>query len=258
MKLEIRNWKLEIGLMFLFSIFYFLFSVQPTLAGSCSRGGTDGTSACYLECRNARSQSECGGSTPSWNDYDCSAGRRCAQGTFLGPIVGTPGTSCYQIQNQQEQLECRKAICGCLNRDEQGNCPAASQGVCSFGVCIYGNENASAAQAAQAAASGALPCNYTLDDIVQTGVNFANILFGITGSLMLVFILYGGYQFFTSMGNAEHIQKAKQTLTMAFIGFIIVVGASLFVRFAGDLIGASFKGGPGGALGETVIPPPQR
>ncbi len=217
-----------------------LVAAPAQAAGSCSRLGNDPTGPCYLECRNASSAGDCNESAPTWAPTDCDLIRRCQQGSFTGSLLGTPGSSCYKIQNQQEQKECRKTIC-------------AEGYICNFGVCTFGTEDRAATDSA-ITAPGALPCNYTLDDLLQTGVNFANLLFGITGSLMLVFILYGGYQMFTSMGNAEAIQKARQTLTMAFVGFIIVVGASLFVRFAADLVGGSFENKAGGALGETVLP----
>lgn len=85
-----------------------------------------------------------------------------------------------------------------------------------------------------------LPCNFTMDNILQTGVNLVSLIIAIAGSLMLLFILYGGFQMVTSFGNAEGIQAGKKTLTAAFIGLIIIFGATILVRFAAGLILPNF------------------
>lgn len=166
-----------------------------------------------------------------------------ALATHNGPyhLLPVPGESCEKLSGADKQYECKTRVC-------------PKEYSCQQGVCLYGiakgqtvNQNDQ-----RVTAPGALPCNYTLDELVGAGVNMSNIIFGFTGSLMLMFIAYGGYQMLTSMGNAEAIQKARKTLTAAFIGFILIVAATILVRFAGELIGASFHGGDN--LGRTIIP----
>ena len=42
------------------------------------------------------------------------------------------------------------------------------------------------------------------------------------GMILLVLILYGGFLWMTAGGNEENVKKARQILTNAFIGLIIV------------------------------------
>ena len=139
-------------------------------------------------------------------------------------ILPTPGETC-------KDDACRKAIC-------PGNPPS----ICTQGKCVVAGGNP---------AASTIPCNYTLDELVLTGVNLSKFIFGITGSLALLFIAYGGYQLLTSIGNPEHIQKARGTLTAAFIGLIIILAATIFVRFISVLLGVEITGK--GELGKIPV-----
>lgn len=63
---------------------------------------------------------------------------------------------------------------------------------------------------------------------INTLINFFILM---AGGILMFFIIIGGYQYLTSLGNPEQAQKAKTTLTWAIIGFIIVVTAYLVVRY---------------------------
>ncbi|MDO8505968.1 MAG: pilin [bacterium] len=132
-----------------------------------------------------------------------------------GGILPTPGETCADD-------ECRQLIC------PQSPIPR----ICEEGKCIVNAQG----QPRGIAAQETLPCNYTLDDMVLTGINMSKFIFGITGSLMLMFIVYGGYQLFASVGNPEGIMAGRKTLTAAFIGVILIFGASILVRFIAGLI----------------------
>ncbi|MBI4779655.1 hypothetical protein HY797_04380 [Candidatus Falkowbacteria bacterium] len=45
------------------------------------------------------------------------------------------------------------------------------------------------------------------------------------GSIFLILMLYAGYNWMTARGEEEKVTKAKDTITRAIIGLIIVVGA---------------------------------
>lgn len=48
---------------------------------------------------------------------------------------------------------------------------------------------------------------------------------GLLGVLFLVYILYAGYSWMTAGGDEEKVKKAKETLTRAVIGLIIIIAA---------------------------------
>ena len=56
-------------------------------------------------------------------------------------------------------------------------------------------------------------------------------ILGIVGSLALVMFIYGGVTWMTSAGNAEKVQKGKDTLVWAAIGLVIIFASYALVRF---------------------------
>ena len=78
-------------------------------------------------------------------------------------------------------------------------------------------------------------------DLVQTVIN---AFLSIVGVLLLIYMLYAGYNWMTAQGEEEKVTKAKDTLRRAIIGIIIIVAAyaiSIFVM--GRLEAGTLKGG---------------
>ena len=78
-----------------------------------------------------------------------------------------------------------------------------------------------------------------MNDIVQTFVNFARILFGISGSAVLVFFVYGGFVWLTSGGSADRIKKGRDIIVNSVIGLAIVFGAATIVKLVYSSFGAT-------------------
>ncbi len=70
-----------------------------------------------------------------------------------------------------------------------------------------------------------------LDDIVQTGVNFANFLFGISGAIFLAIFVWAGFKYIWFSSNAGEIGKAKSMLVNATVGMLLIIGAGVLVNF---------------------------
>ena len=68
-------------------------------------------------------------------------------------------------------------------------------------------------------------------------VNILGIIVSIVGVLLLVMLIAGGFQFITSGGEAEQAQKAKKTLTNAFFGLIVILGAWLIIKLLEEFTG---------------------
>lgn len=59
----------------------------------------------------------------------------------------------------------------------------------------------------------------------------------IVGTGFLVLMVYGGFQWLTSQGNEEQIEKARGTIIAAIIGLVIIIGAYAITNaIAGGLI----------------------
>jgi len=61
-----------------------------------------------------------------------------------------------------------------------------------------------------------------ISNIVGAGVEAVLALIGV---VFLILMIYAGYNWMTARGEEEKVEKAKDTITRAFIGLIIVVGA---------------------------------
>ena len=73
----------------------------------------------------------------------------------------------------------------------------------------------------------------TVQKVVQVSLT---LLFIVAIVLALVFLIWGGIQWTTSGGSKEGIQKARQKLTFAIIGLVVVLLAIFIVSFAGGLL----------------------
>jgi len=68
-------------------------------------------------------------------------------------------------------------------------------------------------------------------DINQKISSTLNILYSFLGVIFIVLIIYGGVLWMTDQGNAKHKEKAKQVITEAIAGLVIVVAAYAITRF---------------------------
>ncbi|MBI5654327.1 hypothetical protein HZC53_01575 [Candidatus Uhrbacteria bacterium] len=81
-------------------------------------------------------------------------------------------------------------------------------------------------------------------DIPQLVARIINWVLPLTGSLLLVMFLYGGFLWMTAAGEADKVKKATQTMTNAVIGMVIIVGAYAIVYNLTSKFGAALSGTP--------------
>jgi hypothetical protein len=79
--------------------------------------------------------------------------------------------------------------------------------------------------------SGSNCGNYRLDDFAAIAINVARFILGISGSLALVFFVYGGFMFLISAGQSDKINSAKQILINSIIGIVIIFSAYMIIGF---------------------------
>lgn len=56
------------------------------------------------------------------------------------------------------------------------------------------------------------------------------------GVIFMVLVLYGGYTWMTSFGNAQKVEKAKELIVDAVIGLVIVIAAYTITNFVVNAI----------------------
>lgn len=85
-----------------------------------------------------------------------------------------------------------------------------------------------------------------LNNLYALAQTVISAFLAIIGVLLLAYLLYGGYYWMTARGEEEKVTKAKDTITRAIIGIIIIVGAyaiSIFVM--SNLEAGTLRGGSG-------------
>ncbi len=81
-----------------------------------------------------------------------------------------------------------------------------------------------------------IPAYPTIEAYIVSLINF---FLDFLGLIVLVMLIYGGYQYVTAFGDAGKLKKAKSVLTSALIGFVIVIIAFAIVA---TIISATRRG----------------
>jgi len=96
----------------------------------------------------------------------------------------------------------------------------------------------------------------SLDQIVRTGVGFADFLMGLSGALFLAIFVYGGALYLLSFGDKTKVQKGTDAIKGAAIGIVIVMAAwtivGLIVSGIGANTGTTTTGGKTGSISATA------
>ena len=83
-------------------------------------------------------------------------------------------------------------------------------------------------------AEGDVPTIYALEVMVA---NILNIIIGLAGVVLLLMLIGGGFGYITSGGDKEKTAKAKNTLTYAILGLVVILGAWLIIRLIEEFTG---------------------
>ncbi|QQS39071.1 hypothetical protein IPM62_00420 [Candidatus Woesebacteria bacterium] len=68
--------------------------------------------------------------------------------------------------------------------------------------------------------------------------NILNVIVEIAAVVLFLMLVVGGFKYLTSGGNPKATESAKQTLTYAIFGMIIVAGAFLIIQVIEQFTGA--------------------
>lgn len=82
--------------------------------------------------------------------------------------------------------------------------------------------------------AGNIIANPKLGDIVGRVLQF---MLPLAGVLLLFVLIWGGYDFMMSQGNAEKIKSAQAKITTGIIGFGLLVISYLLVRLIAAIFG---------------------
>jgi hypothetical protein len=75
--------------------------------------------------------------------------------------------------------------------------------------------------------------DYSVAEIIG---NVLNIVLGVTGSIALLMVIYGGYFWLTAAGVPDKVNKGKSILIWATLGLIVVFGSFAITSFVLDSV----------------------
>lgn len=95
-----------------------------------------------------------------------------------------------------------------------------------------------------ASAAGLVPdCaetgNCQLNDFLETAITIVNWLFGVVGSVVLLFFIYGGFIFIFSAGSSSQVEKGKNMLIGSIVGLLIMFASYVIIQFAMSALGVT-------------------
>lgn len=85
-----------------------------------------------------------------------------------------------------------------------------------------------------------LSANTSIGSIVATVIQ---AFLGLLGIIFIILILIAGYNWMTAAGDEEKVKKAKETLSRAIIGLIIIIAAYSITYFVFNNLGWGTDGG---------------
>lgn len=76
--------------------------------------------------------------------------------------------------------------------------------------------------------------NGNIGNIISTLLPY---LFTISGIILLLYLIYGGFQLMLSRGDPKGMQAAQAKITTAIVGFLIIFIAYWLVQLLGKVLG---------------------
>lgn len=82
-------------------------------------------------------------------------------------------------------------------------------------------------------ADSATGCDSTAngDKVSSLASTIINLFSWVVGLLSIIMVIYGGFRYVTSAGDASKLTAARQTITYALVGLVLVALAQIIVRF---------------------------
>lgn len=88
----------------------------------------------------------------------------------------------------------------------------------------------------------------TLKGLEGLFANLVSALLGFAAIGFFVMLLVGGFKYLTSGGNPQAVESAKNTLTFAFLGIVLMASSYLALRLLGTFTGVNLN------IFQVVIP----
>lgn len=76
----------------------------------------------------------------------------------------------------------------------------------------------------------------TTDDLLDTIRGIINVVLGLLGVVAVVVIIYGGFTFTASQGDAGRVMKGRNTILWGVVGLVVALASFAIVNFVLDSV----------------------
>ena len=92
------------------------------------------------------------------------------------------------------------------------------------------------------------------EGVAEGTIEIINWILGFLSLFALILLIYAGFSYMFSAGDAEKVKRAKNILLTTVIGLFIVISSYVISRFAFELINESTGGGSKGPTAGEISP----
>jgi hypothetical protein len=84
-------------------------------------------------------------------------------------------------------------------------------------------------------------CAIPLVGLETVFANIIEVILGLAAIALFLMLVVGGFKYITSGGDPKSVESAKNTLTYAIFGMVLLASAFLILRFIGVFTGADVE-----------------
>lgn len=224
-------------------------SYCSSMASYCSSCGK-GTASCHIEFTSTKEECEKANSEP-FSIAESKFGVPSAAKALLSVTIACSFTASKDATDKTSTKATCKDVGG-LCVEYSAICDDYKGSISKAGSC-EGSEDCCIPSKAEASPAPDVPTgflrlqlvgkcfgksgeNCTLDDIVSTGANFANLLTSLSAALFFGTFVYGGARYLLSFGRKEWVEAGTKAMRGGAIGMAIVLGAWTLVNYIANSI----------------------
>ena len=76
-----------------------------------------------------------------------------------------------------------------------------------------------------------------ISDLIQIMYNLLNLAIRLAGIATFIMIILGGFKWLTSGGDPKAVESARNTITYAILGLVLIIIAWFILKFIADFTG---------------------
>jgi len=80
---------------------------------------------------------------------------------------------------------------------------------------------------------------HEIKDIISIVKDIFGLIIRLTGIIAFIMLIVSGFKYLTSGGDAEKAQSARNTITHAILGLVLIIAAWFILKFLSEFTGVN-------------------